>query len=156
MLREGAHDVKFNLIGLLEEIQARLGVSYLFIAHDLAARPHQPADRGDVFGQARRGGRQPRALCPTRSTLTPRPFSPSPFRRTPTRRKKRSSSVERCPAPSTRRQAAASTPAVPSSCRDARSESPTSSRCPQVIRSPATSMSLAAKLCSSGMILDRH
>jgi hypothetical protein len=30
MLREGARDVKFNLIGLLEEIQARLGVS-LFV-----------------------------------------------------------------------------------------------------------------------------
>jgi hypothetical protein len=30
MLREGARDVKFNLIGLLEEIQGRLGVS-LFV-----------------------------------------------------------------------------------------------------------------------------
>jgi ABC-type oligopeptide transport system ATPase subunit len=29
--------IRAHIIGLLEEIQARMGVSYLFIAHDLAA-----------------------------------------------------------------------------------------------------------------------
>ena len=32
--------IRAHIIGLLEEIQARLGVSYLFIAHDLAAVSH--------------------------------------------------------------------------------------------------------------------
>jgi oligopeptide transport system ATP-binding protein len=32
--------IRAHIIGLLEEIQARLGVSYLFIAHDLAAVAH--------------------------------------------------------------------------------------------------------------------
>jgi oligopeptide/dipeptide ABC transporter ATP-binding protein len=32
--------IRAHIIGLLEEIQARLGVSYLFIAHDLAAIAH--------------------------------------------------------------------------------------------------------------------
>jgi oligopeptide/dipeptide ABC transporter ATP-binding protein len=32
--------IRAHIIGLLEEIQARLGVSYLFIAHDLAAVTH--------------------------------------------------------------------------------------------------------------------
>jgi oligopeptide/dipeptide ABC transporter ATP-binding protein len=32
--------IRANIIGLLEEIQNRLGVSYLFIAHDLAAVSH--------------------------------------------------------------------------------------------------------------------
>jgi oligopeptide transport system ATP-binding protein len=32
--------IRAHIIGLLEEIQARLGVSYLFIAHDLAAVGH--------------------------------------------------------------------------------------------------------------------
>jgi oligopeptide/dipeptide ABC transporter ATP-binding protein len=32
--------IRAHVIGLLEEIQARLGVSYLFIAHDLAAVAH--------------------------------------------------------------------------------------------------------------------
>jgi oligopeptide/dipeptide ABC transporter ATP-binding protein len=32
--------IRAHIIGLLEELQARLGVSYLFIAHDLAAVSH--------------------------------------------------------------------------------------------------------------------
>jgi oligopeptide/dipeptide ABC transporter ATP-binding protein len=32
--------IRAHIIGLLEEIQARMGVSYLFIAHDLAAMAH--------------------------------------------------------------------------------------------------------------------
>ncbi|MGH7389396.1 MAG: ABC transporter ATP-binding protein [Candidatus Rokuibacteriota bacterium] len=32
--------IRAHIIGLLEEVQARLGVSYLFIAHDLAAVSH--------------------------------------------------------------------------------------------------------------------
>jgi oligopeptide/dipeptide ABC transporter ATP-binding protein len=32
--------IRAHIIGLLEDIQARLGVSYLFIAHDLAAVSH--------------------------------------------------------------------------------------------------------------------
>ena len=32
--------IRAHIIGLLEELQARMGVSYLFIAHDLAAEAH--------------------------------------------------------------------------------------------------------------------
>jgi peptide/nickel transport system ATP-binding protein len=101
--------IRAHIISLLEEIQARLGVSYLFIAHDLAAVAHLSHQTAVMYlGK----------LVEVADSLRPR-FPPTRMSR-----ERRSSWPARSPARSTRRGAAPSTLAVPLSCRAVRSKSP--------------------------------
>ncbi len=131
--------IRAHIIGLLEEIQARLAVSYLFIAHDLAAvahlsqqtavmylgklvevadslelcaKPLHPVHQGAVRGLV--------ALSPGRAAGGDRPQRRGPQR----------------PQPAAR--AATSILAAPSSCRAARSKSLRWASCRPGTTSPAT------------------
>jgi oligopeptide/dipeptide ABC transporter ATP-binding protein len=141
MLREGAHDVKFNLIGLLEEIQARLGVSYLFIAHDLAAIAHISQQiavmyLGKLVEVAESLERCANPLHPYTKAL----FAAS-LPSHPDEEKKEIVLSGEVPSALNPPSGCHFHPRCLSSCRAAPSESPISSRCPQVTRSPATSIS---------------
>ena len=62
--------IRAQIMNQLEHLQATLGVSYLFIGHDLATRgPYQPPDRGDVSRPDRRDCRSHRALRASAASL---------------------------------------------------------------------------------------
>ena len=131
MLREGAHDVKFNLMGLFEEIQARLGASYLFIAHDLADIAHISQQIAAMYLGKIVEVADSLELCTNplhpytkalfATSLPSHPDEGEERDRYQRRVAERPRPAFRPPLPP---------PSAPSSCRDAPSESPISSRSP--------------------------
>ncbi len=119
--------IRAHIISLLEELQARLGVSYLFIAHDLAAVSHLSQQTAVMYL-----GKLVEVADSLELSAAPlHPYTKALFAASlpshPDERARRSSSPARSRAPSTRRAAVTSTRAVRSSCRAAPKKSQRSS-----------------------------
>jgi ABC-type oligopeptide transport system ATPase subunit len=117
--------IRAHIIGLLEEIQARLGVSYLFIAHDLAAVAHISHQiavmyLGKIVEVADSLELCDKPLHPYTKAL----FAASLPSHPDEEREELVLSCE-CRALLTHRRVATSTPAAPSPCRAAQARSPT-------------------------------
>ena len=112
--------IRAQILNLLRDLQDRLGLSYLFIAHDLAAVAHMSHMIVVMYlGKDRRDAAR-RAGSPLhRSTRTPRRCSPPRCRAIPTNAARRSSCRVKCQARSTHRAAAISIRAVRTCCRNA-------------------------------------
>ena len=117
--------IRAQILNLLRDLQAQLGLSYLFIAHDLAAVAHMSHTivvmyLGKIVEMRRGADARPRR----RSIPTPRRCSRRRCRAIPTSGARRSSCRARCRARSTRRPAAASTRAARTRCRVCGQEEP--------------------------------
>jgi oligopeptide transport system ATP-binding protein len=116
--------IRAHILRLLEDIQTRLGVSYLFIAHDLAAVSHLSHQTAVMYLGKLVEVADSLELCATPlHPYTKALFAASLLHRIPTRRGKKSSLAVRCRARSTRRAAATSTRGAPSRCRAAQKKS---------------------------------
>ena len=105
--------IRAQILNLLRDLQAQLGLSYLFIAHDLAAVAHMSHTIAVMYlgrivemGEAGELSRAAQASLHARRSSRPR------CPRIPTSGARRSSCPARCRARCARRRAAASTPAV--------------------------------------------
>ena len=77
--------IRAQIMNQLEELQARLGVSYLFIGHDLATVAHISHRIAVMYlGQIVELADSARAVRAARCTPTPRRCSPPRCRRIPT------------------------------------------------------------------------
>ena len=100
--------IRAQILNLLRDLQAQLGLSYLFIAHDLAAVAHMSHTIAVMYlGKIVESG-EAATLAASPSTPTRRRSSRPRCPRTPTSGARRSSCPARCRAPSTRPRAAAS------------------------------------------------
>jgi ABC-type oligopeptide transport system ATPase subunit len=131
--------IRAHIIGLLGEIQARMGVSYMFIAHDLAAVAHISHQiavmyPGQIVQIADSLERCDKPLHPYTKAL----FAAS-LPSHPDGSMKRSCSAARRPARSIRLPVVAHTPVAPSPCHTAQRRSRSSSRHPKGTESLATS-----------------
>ena len=116
--------IRAQILNLLRDLQSKLGLSYLFIAHDLAAVGHMSSTIAVMYlgkivemGEAASSPRTP-------SIRTPGPSSRPRYPRTPTRSARRSCCPARCRARSTLRRDAASTRAALRPCRAVRPSVP--------------------------------
>ena len=117
--------IRAQILNLLRDLQARLGLSYLFIAHDLAAVAHMSHEIVVMYlgkivesGEARDARQRPAASLHQGAVLG------RPAAAIPTSGARRSCWPARCRARSTRRPAATSIRAARTPCRAARSEMP--------------------------------
>ena len=117
--------IRAQILNLLRDLQERLGVSYLFIAHDLAAVAHMSHTIAVMYlGKIVETGEAQTLARDAEASRTPRRCSRPRCRAIPTSGARRSSCRARCRARSTRRPAAASTRAARTRCRAAPSEVP--------------------------------
>ena len=117
--------IRAQILNLLRELQDRLGLSYLFIAHDLAAVAHMSHEivvmyLGKIVETRRGAGARPRAAASLhQGAVLGRPAEPS--RRAA---RGRGAGRARCRARSIRRAAATSIRAARTPCRAARARAP--------------------------------
>ena len=111
--------IRAQILNLLRDLQERLGLSYLFIAHDLAAVAHMSHAIVVMYlGRIVESGEAKRSRA-RRSIPTPRRCSRRRCRAVPTSGATRSCCPARCRVRSIRRRAAISIRAAPAPCRAA-------------------------------------
>ena len=114
--------IRAQILNLLRDLQAELGLSYLFIAHDLAAVAHMSHTIAVMYlGRIVESGEAQSARPLRRSIPTRRRSSPRRCPAVPTSAARRSCSQARCRARCARRPAAISTRAARRPCRTAHS-----------------------------------
>ena len=127
--------IRAQILNLLRDLQAQLGLSYLFIAHDLAAVAHMSHTIAVMYlGKIVETGDAETDREDAQAPLHRRPCSPRRSRPTPRNSATRSFCPERCRARFARRPGADSTRAAPTRCHAARRRSLSS--CPSRAASP--------------------